>query len=59
VILEPDEAFDVVSLGETLDLTFPVLVDSAEQIRRDACVERAVGCARKDIDARLRSIGSV
>jgi hypothetical protein len=50
MLLVIDQHFDAVPFGEALNKSFPVFVDAADQIIRDADVEGAAGSACKDID---------
>ena len=51
---EPDERFDAVSFGETVEAAVAVLADALDQVRGDAGVERAMPRARHDIGAGLK-----
>jgi hypothetical protein len=51
--LEPDEAMDGVTPGETGNAIGAMLVKSAYKVGRYADVERAIGLAAQNIDARL------
>lgn len=48
---EPDERFDAIAFGEAVETAVAVLGDALDQVRGDAGVERAVPCARRDVDA--------
>jgi len=48
---KPDEAFDSIIFGVTLEGLGPMLVDALDEVRRDAGVEGPVLGPRKDIDA--------
>jgi len=51
--LEAHEAMDTVSAGKAGDAARPMLMQARDQVRRDADVERPVGLAGQNIDARL------
>ena len=50
---EPDERFDAIAFGETVEAAAAVLADALDQVRGDAGVERAVPRAGHDIGAGL------
>jgi hypothetical protein len=57
VRLKMDELFDAVSIGETGNITHPVLVYALAQIAGDADIERAVRATCKDVNERLLHAG--
>jgi hypothetical protein len=52
-LLKSDKMVDTVALGEAFDRPRPMLPKTRNQIGRDSDVERAIGAAGEDVDARL------
>ena len=50
MVLEPDQNFDPVFFGESLEHSFLMLENPPIEIVRDADIERAVASARQNID---------